>query len=287
MSKRLLIHFIILISTSTLFCSSFEIPLLDYINRCDLIIQGELTHIDHYTGEVTLENINSLRDTAYILINKVYKSKSDISNLSKENVKLILPPKNRTTKDGITMDNSAYIFYEVGQNGIWLLTERDNAYTANHYQALQSNSKDALIQKLCEIDPQIIDFLNSVSHLNNYRVKRYFKLAKINPNDSIFSYNETNPILIAVRQRKTNLIQLLIDYGFNLNFKNENGENALFIALKRSINDLGIIEILLKNNIETDIINKGGVSIYDLVNKKKNKEEILELFQKYKEWECL
>ena len=279
MIKSLLVFFFLLISTLS---SSLTFPIFDYVDRSDLIIQGEIIRIDQYSGEVTVENMMSVRDTAYILIQKIYKTNSDKTSFNENEIKLIIPAKNRTTNSGLNI-YSPNSFYKVGLSGIWFLKEKDDSYYNFYNQSTKLSSKENLIQKLCEIDPQVIDFLNSVFYLNNSKVKQYFELAKINPNDSIYFYNETNPILIAVRQRKTNLIQVLIDYGFNLNLKNENDENALFIAVKRTINDLGIIEILLKNNIETDIINKEGVSIYDLVNKKKNKEEILELFQKHKE----
>lgn len=284
MIKSLSVFFFLLIST---LCSSYTFPIFDYVDRSDLIIQGEIIHIDQYSGEVTVENMMSVKDTAYILIQKIFKTNSDKTSLNENDIKLIIPAKNRTTKDGINIYSpqifSNQNFYKIGRSGIWFLKEKDGSYYNFYNQSTKLSSKGNLIQKLCKIDPQVLDFLNSVFWLNNSKVNHYFELANIDPTDSIYFYSETNPIFIAVRQRKNNLIQVLIDYGFNLNFKNENDENALFIAVKRLTDDLGIIEILLKNDIETDIMNKEGVSIYDLVHKKKNKEEILELFQKHKE----
>lgn len=283
MIKSLLVFFFLLISTLS---SSLTFPIYDYVDRSDLIIQGEIIRIDQYSGEVTVENMMSVKDTAYILIQKIFKTNSDKTSLSETKIKLIIPAKNRTLNNGINLF-SPQNFYKVGLSGLWLLKEKDGTYSALLNPTDQLNSKESLIQELCEINPNVINFLNSIFWLNKSKVNQYFELGEIDANDSIFYHNETNPLLIAVRQRKIDLIQNIIDYGFNLNFKNANNENALFIAVKRSTDDLGIIEILLKNDIETDIINKQDVSIYDLVNIKKNREEILELFQKYKEWECL
>ena len=283
MIKSLLVFFLILFLTTILFCSSVSIPLFDYVDRSDIVIQGILTHIDYYSGDVMIENINSMRDTAYIKINKIYKNNSDNTYQNQDSVKLLIPTKYGRTRAGFIISNFSSISHNIGKNGIWLLKEKDNAFYAGHHQAFQLNSKEELIQELCKIKPQVLKFLNGIFWSNISEVRQSLKSSMIDPTDSIFYYNETNPLLLTVRNRKYDLIQDIIDYGFNINFKNADNENALLIAIKSSTDDLDIIDILLKNNIETDILNKHGVSITDLVNRSKNKKEILELFQKYKD----
>ncbi len=100
--------------------SSLTFPIYDYVDRSDLIIQGEIIRIDQYSGEVTVENMMSVKDTAYILIQKIYKTNSEKTSLNENKIKLIIPAKNRTTNEGINIF-SPQDFYKVGQNGIWLL----------------------------------------------------------------------------------------------------------------------------------------------------------------------
>lgn len=277
-----MIFFLILISTTILFSMSATIPLFNHADRSDLIIQGELTHIDYYSGDVMVENINSMRDTAYIKINKIYKNSSDNTYHNQDSIKLLMPTKYGRTRAGFTISSFSSISYNVGQNGIWLLNKKDNTFYADNYQSFQTNSKDTLIRELCKIEPHVLEFLNGVFWSNISEVRQSLKLSMIDPTDSIFYYNETNPLFLAVRYRKYEIIQDIVDYGFNINFRNENNENALFIALSGLTDDLKIIEILLLNGIETKIINERGISIIDLINNSKNKEKILELFHKQK-----
>jgi Ankyrin repeats (many copies) len=285
--KNLLVFFLILNSITSLFCSWLESPLLIFVNSCDLIIQGELTQIDQHNEKVTIENSHSLRDTAYIFFKSVLKN-DDQKNLNDGYIKLLIPAKNKTTDDGFGVTNHNDIFYKIGQNGIWLLIKKGDYYTAYNYLSFQQNSNENLIKDLCTMKPSINDFLTNFYHSNYSDVKQSLDLNLIDPADSIFNYEETNPVFIAVKHRKLDIIQDILDYGFNINYRNKNNENALFIAVRRAISryslnkDLEIIDVLLKKNIATDIVNKHNISIYDLLDKKTNKEKILKLFQKYK-----
>lgn len=285
--KRFLIrHIAVLIlsvlSFSVLFGSQLEYPLFDYVNKSDLIIQGKINHINNYSGHITANNIDSIKDTAYIQVNKIYKNSSTDKQI-KTDIKLIMPTSNRTTENGMIKTKSTDIFYQTGQNGIWLLKGKDGVYNANHYQAFQPNSKDELIEQLCKIKPQNLHFLDCLFWSKYDEGNQILIRHEIDPDDSIFFYKETNPIFIAAKRRNADFIQELIDYGFDIKFKDSNNENVLFVALTSFDEDTKIIEILLSNGVETEITNTNGITINDLINRSKNKKEIIELFQKYGE----
>jgi hypothetical protein len=281
MKQTLLIVFLIIVSTMSLFCSFGHIPLFKYVDDCDLIIQGELVKIDSNTSVVTYGNVRSIRDTAYIKIKSIYKNNSQI-NCDAKIVKLIVPAKNRTTEDGLRHRNSNSIFYDIGQDGIWLLKAKGEYYTATHPNSFQEKSNEKYIKLLCNINAQTFQFLDNIRLYDLFENKLSLESSLIDINDSIFSYPESNPILYAVKRNRVDIIQDLIDYGFDVNFTNERNENALFLGVQRSRRGLDVVETLLKNGIETTLRNIKGESIYDRIDKMDNKEELIELFNKYK-----
>jgi hypothetical protein len=281
MKKNLLIVVLFINSTISLLCILPGYPLFDYVDRCDLIIQGELIRFDYKTSDEATENAHYVKNISYIKVNSILKNTSQF-NCDADTVIVLMKEKNRHLWKGKTIALHDFIKYRVGQNGIWLLRAKGEFFTANNRKSFQNNSKEKYIKLLCDITPHTFQFLYNIRHNKFPKVKNSLKCSLIDVNDSIFYYPESNPILLASKESKSGILQDLIDYGFDVNFTNENNENALFLGVQRSRRGLDVVETLLKNGIETTLRNIKGDSIYDRIDKMDNKEELIELFNKYK-----
>ena len=279
--KKILLLLLIIISTVSVLCSPVIVrTVLDLVENCDLVIKGEIIKIDEDDSKVKIDNVYSFRDTAYIKIKSILKKNSQFSH-NTETIKLIVPTKNVTSREDYSYLNSSNAFYKVGQDGIWILKDKGEYFKAYPSYSFQHYSKEKYIKLLCDIKQETLKFITDIRYDNLKEVKQDLELALIDINDSIFYYYQSNPILIATLYRRTEIMQDLIDYGFDVNFTNENNENALFLGVRGSRLELDIVETLLKNGINTTIINTKNESIYDSIDKMDNKEELMELFKKY------
>jgi ankyrin repeat protein len=106
-----------------------------------------------------------------------------------------------------------------------------------------------------EIKKQIKNELKSVCCNGNLeRLKNLIADNEISLFDSGLFINKLSPLMYATRNGHTNLVEILIQAGVNINRQDETGETALIIACRCGFKD--IAELLLINqanyNIKTD-----------------------------------
>ena len=67
----------------------------------------------------------------------------------------------------------------------------------------------------------------------------------------IMSFNDMNPLERAIRDNNLNQLRLLLDLGYDVNQKAEDGESLLHIAIDHD-SGIEVIELLLENGVDVD-----------------------------------
>jgi len=119
------------------------------------------------------------------------------------------------------------------------------------------------------------DSLHKAAYNGDIELVRKILKNNVNP-DERDSFGGT-ALHAAVFQKNTEIITLLINYGFDVNAQGlSNGYTPLHDAVWA--NNLAAVEILLKHRAKTDIRGKDGLTPYEKALKE-NKKEIVEFFK--------
>lgn len=119
------------------------------------------------------------------------------------------------------------------------------------------------------------DSLHKAAYNGDIELVRKILKNKVNP-DERDSFCGT-ALHAAMFQKNTEIITLLINYGFDVNAQGiSNGYTPLHDAVWA--NNLAAVEILLKQRAKTDIRGKDGLTPYEKALKE-NKKEIVEFFK--------
>lgn len=88
----------------------------------------------------------------------------------------------------------------------------------------------------------------------------------------VYHTENLNSLMVAILCQKTQVVQKLLDYCYDVNIRDKNGETALFYACKRG--SLEIIQMLLDHNADINIINNQGRTALFYAYEKNNLEII-------------
>ncbi|MCD4818438.1 MAG: hypothetical protein K8S23_07080 [Candidatus Cloacimonetes bacterium] len=215
---KYLIFFSIILFSITLFGSDYMTQrIINYAKDCNLIVQGELTQINKYIGNITEQNVLSIRDTAYIKIRKIYRNNSNVNYCIQDSVKFLMPPipSADMSMDVIRFSSSlsdGYPSEKIGQTEIWLFQEKEG-YATFHPWALQPISKEKIIQEICKTKPEVIQFLFDIFMQKNSEVRRFLATTDMKSTDNIFKFDWMNPIFLAINYRNKLFIT---DFGVRI-----------------------------------------------------------------------
>lgn len=142
------------------------------------------------------------------------------------------------------------------------------------------NNQSSLLHTICQHgDNQFLDMLLSMeldinatdvngmppifyAAIFNQAITVLF-LLKRNADDDTILENGNNILLVASAHGSKDVIEALIDMGFDINFTNYQNETALHVAIKSR--DLNTILSLLKHGIDTNINSKNGTVLHEAV----------------------
>ena len=117
-------------------------------------------------------------------------------------------------------------------------------------------------------DDNSIPILTAITFNNIDLVKRICSSPTFDPNFNAGQQNRT-PLFVAVQNGNTDMVETLLNCAvvkqrpeLYLNYKNENGENAIFIACRE--NHYEIAKLLIENGSSTTITNKDGKTAQEI-----------------------
>lgn len=142
----------------------------------------------------------------------------------KELIKKYIVQKNNV--DNFLEDN-----FFINDNQVWAY----EAYINNNLKKFQSILKENIINKL--------DIFGAIKNNDLEAVKLI--LLSMDNLDTIKLKDSNTPLLMAVKEGKKDIVELLLKFGANVNIKNRDGLFPLAIATYNNLDD--IVELLLEN----------------------------------------
>jgi len=293
---------IILIFIVYQLCASWiDIPLYKLVEQSELIVKGEIEFIKEHQGQIPIFDfsvrdekakvLRSIVDTAYIKIEKIYKMNDTLRFILGDFVKIPTHSKNGIKyikgNDTIFVSIGNEIQYSVGQRGIWLLHHYRGMFNADYPDRFQPIENEKKIIEFCNLEVNSFRLFNAISEHNSNKVLSILAENCIDPEIPQFLNAEMNPINIltyhygANGEYKERILYALIEYGFDLNCKGVMGRTPLYNILIRKINNLDLLEFMIKNGADINIKSDSSISIRDLIDLHDRRDEILELIRKY------
>ena len=145
---------------------------------------------------------------------------------------------------------------------------------------------ELLIEKGADIEAKDDDGINALVYASTYNDEEMVKflLEKgADANTVCEIENEhtdiaSTPLMNAAYRGNTNIINMLLENGANINYTTDFGMTALMMAA--SFNQFGAAKVLLENNADTSITDEYGRTALDLA-KLEDYKDIVELLEKY------
>ncbi|MEI0747941.1 ankyrin repeat domain-containing protein [Brachyspira pulli] len=139
--------------------------------------------------------------------------------------------------------------------------------------------KGADANTVCEIENEHIympptPLMNAVYNGNTNIINMLLE----NGADINYTTDEMTPLIYAAYKGNTNIINTLLENGVDINYTNYYGMTALMYAA--SYNQFEAVKILLENNADTSITDENGYTALDLIKSKDN-NDIVKLLEKY------
>lgn len=139
--------------------------------------------------------------------------------------------------------------------------------------------KGADANTVCEIENEHIcmpptPLMNAVYNGNTNIINMLLE----NGADINYTTDEMTPLIYAAYKGNTNIINTLLENGVDINYTNYYGMTALMYAA--SYNQFEAVKILLENNADTSITDEDGYTALDLA-KSEDYKDIVELLEKY------
>lgn len=139
--------------------------------------------------------------------------------------------------------------------------------------------KGADANTVCEIENEHIympptPLMNAVYNGNTNIINMLLE----NGADINYTTDEMTPLIYAAYKGNTNIINTLLENGADINYTNYYGMTALMYAA--SYNQFEAVKILLENNADTSITDEDGYTALDLA-KSEDYKDIVELLKKY------
>ena len=145
---------------------------------------------------------------------------------------------------------------------------------------------ELLIEKGADIEAKDDDGINALvyaSTYNNEEMVKFLLEKGADANTVCEIENEhtdiaSTPLMNAAYRGNTNIINMLLENGANINYTTDFGMTALMMAA--SFNQFGAAKVLLENNTDTSITDEYGRTALDLA-KLEDYKDIVELLEKY------
>lgn len=139
--------------------------------------------------------------------------------------------------------------------------------------------KGADANTVCEIENEHIcmpptPLMNAVYNGNTNIINMLLE----NGADINYTTDEMTPLIYAAYKGNTNIINTLLENGVDINYTNYYGMTALMYAA--SYNQFEAAKVLLENNADTSITDEDGYTALDLA-KSEDYKDIVELLEKY------
>ena len=145
---------------------------------------------------------------------------------------------------------------------------------------------ELLIEKGADIEAKDDDGINALvyaSTYNNEEMVKFLLEKGADANTVCEIENEhtdiaSTPLMNAAYRGNTNIINMLLENGADINYTTDFGMTALMMAA--SFNQFGAAKVLLENNADTSITDEYGRTALDLA-KLEDYKDIVELLEKY------
>ena len=145
---------------------------------------------------------------------------------------------------------------------------------------------ELLIEKGADIEAKDDDGINALvyaSTYNNEEMVKFLLEKGADANTVCEIENEhtdiaSTPLMNAAYRGNTNIINMLLENGADINYTTDFGMTALMMAA--SFNQFGAAKVLLENNTDTSITDEYGRTALDLA-KLEDYKDIVELLEKY------
>ena len=145
---------------------------------------------------------------------------------------------------------------------------------------------DLLIEKGADIEARDDDDINALvyaSTYNNEEMVKFLLEKGADANTVCEIKNEhtdisPTPLMNAAYKGNTNIINILLENGADINYTTDYGMTALMYAA--SFNQFEAAKVLLENNADTSITDEYGRTALDLA-KSEDYKDIVELIEKY------
>jgi hypothetical protein len=281
--------FMLFILNMNLSASWVSQSLEQLVEKSELIVKGKVEFVRKCDSDL-LEKDNGVRsirrnafyDTAYIKIEKIYKVNDTLSFQVGDFVKVSTPLKSSFCDDSIK--------HSVGKNGIWLLRYYREIFNAAYPDRFQKMENENEIIKLVESEDSLKELIKFIDNFDHYGVKYLLSNYEFYTDHEKYKDYKKNPIYyLSLFFRSDfiheNMLENLINHGFTLNCKDNLGRTPLYNVLVNKIEKLDLLVLMLQNGADINVKSKAMISIYDLVDMHDNRNEILEMLNKYEKAE--